>query len=167
MGVAALDTYMHRLVVDRCYAHDQLPGALASLGVSFEQLLVQADESKIAARKPSHNSRPRVAIKRQLRDRLLRETFQRYDDVSRALGMAGSSGVWGDIAAHMAPAITTKELKVRLNGIVDRRNQIVHEGDYLRLERPRNAKRNGMTYRQAAGDIDFLEALIDAIHAVV
>jgi RiboL-PSP-HEPN len=167
MAVAALDTYMHRLVVERCYEHEQLPGGLANLPIPFDQLLAQADEAKSAARNPPHESRPRVAVKRQLRDRLLRETFQRYDEVARALGMAGRGGLWNDIAARMNPATSADELKDRLNGIVDRRNQIVHEGDYLRLERPRNANRNGMSYGKAAQDIDFLSALIDAIHAAL
>jgi hypothetical protein len=167
MAVSALDTYMHRLVVDRCYMHGRLPGALAGLPTTFEQLLAQADETKIAARRPPYNSRPRVAVKRQLRDRLLRETFQRYDEVARALGMAGRGGLWEKIAGQMNPAMTTDALKRRLNGIVDRRNQIVHEGDYLRLERPRNSNRNGMSYSRASRDIEFLARLINAIHDVV
>src|SRR6266508_3758687 len=58
----------------------------------FEALLAQADAAKEAARDEPRNSRPRVGVKRQLRDRLLRETFQRYDEVANALGMAGRSG---------------------------------------------------------------------------
>lgn len=166
MAVAALDTYMHRLVVDRAFTHQTLPGALASLTVSFEQLLAQADDAAVAARKARHNSRPRVSVKRQLRDRLLRETFQRSDDISRALGMAGRSGLWTDIAANMAPPMSAKALKARLDAIVVRRNQIVHEGDYQRLERPRFSRRNGMTHAQAAANIDFVARLIDAIHGV-
>ena len=158
---------MHRVVVERCYTHEKLPGGLAQLSVPFEELLTQADETKVAARRPPHNNRPRVAVKRLLRDRLLRETFQRYDEVSRALGMAGQSGRWGDIAAAMSPPTTPQALKIRLDGIVDRRNQIVHEGDYLRLERPRDSGRNPMPHIVALADIRFLERLIDGIHAVI
>jgi hypothetical protein len=167
MAVAALDTYMHRLIVDRAYTHAELPGGLAKLEVPFEQLLAQADESKLAARRPPHNSRPRVAIKRQLRDRLLRDTFQRYEEVSRALGMVGRSGSWNAIGQSMAPPMTADQIRVRLNAIVVRRNQIVHEGDYERLERPQRARRNGMTRTEAAADINFLTALIDAVHTIV
>src|SRR5204863_1730947 len=103
MAVAALDTYMHRLVVERAYTHATLPGGLAKLDFPFEELLDQADASRDAARASPHNSRPRVAIKRQLRDRLLRETFQSYDDVSRALAMAGRSWSWSAIAAELSP----------------------------------------------------------------
>lgn len=167
MAVAALDTYMHRLVVARVFTHERLPGGLARLEVPFEVLLEQADDTARAARRPAHNSRPRVTVKRELRDRLLRETFQTYEAVSRALGMAGRSGDWRAIAAEMPVPIEPSKIKERLNAIVTRRNQIVHEGDYERLEKPRRAKLNGMAHRHAESDIDFIAALIDAIHAVV
>jgi hypothetical protein len=37
MAVAALDTYLHRLIVDRAFTHKELPGGLAKLDVSFER----------------------------------------------------------------------------------------------------------------------------------
>jgi hypothetical protein len=108
-----------------------------------------------------------VAVKRQLRDRLLRETFQRYDDVGRALAMAGRSKPWASIAAAMSPPTNPPALKLRLDEIVTRRNQIVHEGDYKRLERPRDPSRNLMPAGRAKADIDFLEQLIRAIHTTM
>lgn len=167
MAVAALDTYLHRLIVDRAYTHRELPGALAKLDVAFRELLEKADEAGVAARSEPHESRPRVGVKRQLRDRLLRETFQRYEDVARALGMAGHSRKWDAIGQSMKPALTPKQIRTRLNSIVMRRNQIVHEGDYRRLERPRNAGRNGISQTEARSDIDFIAQLVDAIHTVI
>jgi hypothetical protein len=167
MAVAALDTYMHRLIVERVYTHDKLPSALAKLDVTFDQLLGWADEAKAAARANAHNSRPRVAVKRQLRDRLLRETFQNYNDVGRAISMAGRSKKWDEVGRRLNPTLRPDEIRSRLNGIVMRRHQIVHEGDYRRLERPRDARRNGMTSAEAAADIDFIADLIDALHAVL
>ena len=133
----------------------------------FDQLLELADQSTGAAKKPSHELRSRVGVKRQLRDRLLRETFQTYDDVSKALGMAGQGGKWELIGTRLDPLLAPAEIKERLNAIVARRNQIVHEGDYERLERPRRATLNEITYKQAKDEIDFLAELIDAIHDVV
>jgi hypothetical protein len=166
MGVAALDTYMHRLIVERAYRHQRLPGRLARLTFSFRYALEQADTAGEAARAQPYNSRPRVPLKRALRDRLLLETFQRYDDVSDALGMAGLSGNWGPIGQALTPALQPDEIEGRLNAIVDRRNQIAHEGDYERLERPQTTRMNGITQPQAANDIAFLASLIDAIHSV-
>jgi hypothetical protein len=167
MAVAALDTYMHRLILERAYTHVKLPGALARLDVSFVELLTKADELKAAARAKPHQPRPRVAVKRQLRDRLLRETFQSYEDVSRALGMAGRSGSWDAIGQGFSPTMTPSEIKTRLSSIVIRRNQIVHEGDYKRLERPQRASRNGLSQKDAAREVTFLSDLIDAIHSAI
>jgi len=169
MAVAALDTYMHRLILERVYTHEdgKLPGALARLDLTIEAVLGWADESGVAARKKPHNSRPRVGVKRQLRDRLLRETFQSYENVSKALGMAGLSGKWEDIGKTFSPSMTPKQIRTRLDQIVIRRNQIVHEGDYRRLDRPRNSGRNGLGTTSARADINFIAQLIDAIHAVV
>ena len=169
MAVGALDTYMHRLILERAYKQPdkKLPGALAKLDLPFEHLLGWADEAGGAARRPPHNSRPRVAVKRQLRDRLLRETYQRFDDVSKALGMAGLAGKWDQIGAQLSPPMTPKQVRARLDAIVMRRNQIVHEGDYRRLERPRDSRRNSLHARQARADIDFVAQLIDAIHGVM
>jgi hypothetical protein len=167
MAVAALDTYMHRLIVERAFLHKELPGGLASLEVGFDKLLGQADATGVAARSAPRNSRPRVGVKKVLRERLLRETFQNAEAVSRALGMTGRTGAWASIAENMAQPVPHKDAKARLDGIVRRRNQIVHEGDYLRKERPRGPERNLMTLKQARADIDFVEELIDAIHTVI
>jgi hypothetical protein len=166
MAVAALDTYMHRLVVTRAYEHDEMPGGLAALSVTFGDLVAQA-ETVVAARKKSHNIRPKVRAKRILRERLSRETFQRSEDVSRALGMAGKSGKWQDIADAMSGSWSSKSAKEQLDGIVDRRNAIVHEGDYERSERPRDARTVAMTRTEASDSVELLADLIEAIHSVI
>lgn len=167
MAVAALDTYMHRLILERAYTHKALPKTLAQLDVSFELLLAQADETRDSARAKPHNSRPRVGVKRQLQDRLLRETFQSYNAVSQALTMAGRPKAWAAIGKEMSPRRNSKEIRERLNSIVHRRNQIVHEGDYERLQKPQKAKLNRLTQNEARRDIDFISQIINAIHAVV
>jgi hypothetical protein len=63
--------------------------------------------------------------------------------------------------------MTSDQIKIRLNAIVMRRNQIVHEGDYKRVERPQTAEGNGISSSDARADVAFLATLIDAIHAVV
>lgn len=167
MAVAALDTYMHRLILERAYTHQTLPKRLAQLDVSFEQLLAQADETRDAARAEPHNSRPRVGVKRQLQERLLRDTFQSYNAVSQALTMAGQPKAWTAIGEEMSPQKSPEQIREHLNSIVHRRNQIVHEGDYERLQKPQNAKLNGLSQGEARQDIEFIEQVIDAIHAVV
>lgn len=166
MAIAALDTYMHRLVVTRVYEHEELPGGLAALTVGFGDLVAQA-EASVKARQEGRDVRPKVQAKRVLRDRLLRETFQRPDDVSRALGMAGKSQSWPDIAAEMPGSWTPKALKKRLSAIVGRRNAIVHEGDYERQQRPRTAKPIPIEETEAKEAVEFLANLVRAIRSVI
>ncbi len=125
MAVAALDTYMHRLVVSRAYLHEDLPLKLADVTVRFGDLIDQADAAVIAHNE-GRRSRPRVAAKRLLRERLLRETFQRPDRVTDALSMAGVPKAWSVIAAAMAGAPKPEDLRSTLNALVERRNAIVH-----------------------------------------
>ena len=44
MAVAALDTYLHRMVLERAYRQKSLPNSLGKLSMTFSQLLEQADE---------------------------------------------------------------------------------------------------------------------------
>ena len=166
MGVAALDTYMHRLVVHRVYWHDKLPKGIAKLTMDFEYALAQADESAELARAAPANTRPRVPLKRALRDRLLRDSFQTFESVSNALAMAGLKKAWSSIGAAMAPQQDSEQIKERLNVIVRRRNQIAHEGDYVRLEKPQTARVNDISQADADLDVAYLEDLIDAIHTI-
>ncbi len=166
MAVAALDTYMHRLVVSRAYLHEDLPLKLADVTVRFGDLIDQADAAVIAHNE-GRRSRPRVAAKRLLRERLLRETFQRPDRVTDALSMAGVPKAWSVIAAAMAGAPKPEDLRSTLNALVERRNAIVHEGDYERLDRPQRSTLNAVTTTEAGNAVDFVRQLIDAIHSVV
>lgn len=126
-----------------------------------------AAEASVKARQEGRDVRPKVQAKRVLRDRLLRETFQRPDDVSRALGMAGKSQSWPDIAAEMPGSWTPKALKKRLSAIVGRRNAIVHEGDYERQQRPRTAKPIPIEETEAKEAVEFLANLVRAIRSVI
>ena len=81
--------------------------------------------------------------------------------------MVGKSGSWPDIATEMGGSWTTTSLKNRLNAVVDRRNAIVHEGDYERQERPQTAKPVSIDEAEARGSVDFMDALIEAIHRVI
>jgi membrane-associated HD superfamily phosphohydrolase len=74
---------------------------------------------------------------------------------------------WDEIGARMAPPMTPVGIRKRLNAIIVRRNQIVHEGDYERLERPQSAKRNDISHSDASEHVEFIARLVDAIHAVI
>jgi len=165
LAIAALDTYMHRLIVDRASMWGPLPRKLADVEVRFDQLVTEAKASYEAARREPFNSRPGVRTKSVLRNQLLLKTFQSSRQIEEALAMAGAAGNWGRIGQELG--MTRAQIDARLNPIVARRNQIVHEGDYERLDRPQQARLNTLSENEARSRIQFLRELVNAIHAVI
>jgi hypothetical protein len=163
MAVAALDTYMQRLVVSNAYKQTPMPRKLADVTIRFGDLIELADAAVVASRE-DRNIRPRVPAKRLLRERLLRETFQRYERVGEAMAMAGKAKSWEDIAAAMPGGLTQEAVRSSLNSLVERRNAIVHEGDYERLDRPQRATVTRVSPREARQSVKFISDLIGAIH---
>jgi len=167
MSVAAIDSYMHALVLRRLAdvrrAAD-LPKALSKLDLPFSQLADLADAAN-AAQRQKKRSRPWVQVKAALQERLLTETFQSFEQVATALSMTGIKEAWRKIADELGE--TSQENKDWLNRLVHRRNQVVHEGDLKRAARPRKLKFNDIDPSSVKQDVDWMEALIDAIDKVV
>ena len=67
----------------------------------------------------------------------------------------------------MPTPIPSADLRKRLDGIVRRRNRIVHEGDYEPLERPRTPRLIPMSLREARREVRFIEDLVTAIHTAL
>jgi hypothetical protein len=164
LAIAALDAYMHRLIVDQSDMWDSLPAKLAGLEVRFDQLVDGAKASYNAARREPFKSRPGVHVKNVLRNQLLSKSFQSPQHIENALTMAGASGNWESIGTHMG--MTKKQISDRLSPIVLRRNQIAHEGDYERKDRPRTPRLNSISDADARSDIQFLRSLVDAINSI-
>lgn len=165
--VTGIDSYMHWLVYKQLSAlrnEGDLPRSFAKLDVPFTELASLAD-SVLEARSRNVNSRPWVKVKNTMQQRLLKETFQSYDQVSTAFAMAGVEKGWTRVSAELGaqPA----EIKARLNRLVHRRNQIVHEADITRSSRPRSLKYNAIQQAQVVSDVDWVESLIKAVEKVV
>ena len=97
--------------------------------------------------------------------RVLKKTFQSFDEVSIALSLAGIKDGWSRTAKQMG--CTSKEIEGRLNKIVHRRNQIVHEGDIKRALRPRQLQYNEIGQKEIVADLDWIEQLLNSIDVVV
>lgn len=163
MGVAALDTYMHALVLTHLSANRaELPKPLQRLAVDFREL-TQLAEKVVVAQRRDRTSRPWVQVKNALHRKLLTMTFQAYEDVGTAMAMVGVKKGWEMVAREMG--CTPVEIKAALGGLVYRRDQIVHEGDIRRLVRPRAVQRNPIDPEQVKADLDWLGGLIAAIDA--
>jgi hypothetical protein len=119
-GVAALDAYVHGVVLDR--AVDILMGRLSvspvrtKIGLTFHTV-----QEVLTAESPGQSE---LAARSHIAQRLAFETFQKPDAIADALAMVGIRGIWG--AAFQGNAGSEK---TGLAVVVDRRNRIVHSCD--------------------------------------
>jgi len=119
-AVAALDSYIHGVVLDR--AVDLLTGRLqAAPSVTKVGLDFGAVKDIMNAGSPSEIE---LAARSHIAQRLALETFQRPDDIAKALAMVGLGRVWST-AFPADPG----GAKTAVGVIVDRRNRIVHSCD--------------------------------------
>lgn len=118
-AVAALDAYVHGVTLDR--AVDILLGRLAP-GATQQKIGLHfgAVQLLLAAASPGDVE---ITARTYIAERLARETFQRPDDIGKALAMVGIGKVW---STAFADAETTK---TSLGLIIDRRNRIAHSCD--------------------------------------
>lgn len=167
MAVAAIDSYMHAVILRRIAdvrKRADLPKALARQEIPFSEIADLADTS-IDARHNNRLSRPWVQVKTSLQKRLLKETFQTSEQVANALAMAGVDKAWSKIAPELGEK--PEDVKKRLDSLVHRRNQIVHEGDMKRASRPQRLKFNDIDHVKAQDSIDWVDTLIKAMDKVV
>jgi hypothetical protein len=166
MAVAAIDSYMHAIVLRRVSTvrKEELPKILRRVAIPFEELASLADTS-LEARRAKRRARPWVQVKNTLQRCLLQETFQSFDQVGDALAMAGVEKGWSKVAAQLGEPADS--IKATLNALVHRRNQIVHEGDVMRASRPRRLRLNQIYHQTTKEEIDWVESLLDAVEAVV
>lgn len=160
-GVAALDTYLHWAIAD--VPLTGMPTALKSLEIPFEDLIVLS-EAVVADRE---KIRPKVRARRVLERVTLTMTFQSSRSVERAMLMLGVRKAFNKIADHIQPRQAPAEVKARLDRIVHRRNQIVHEGDLQRQSRPQNIKREIAAGDKTADDLSWIRSLVMAVDAAL
>lgn len=165
LGLASLDTYMHWAIGRRTFS-DPIPPELAKVGVPFGEMLQIANAS-VVARNEGKRNRPQISVRTVLNEKLLELTFQSPRRIETGMKMVGVIKCWNAISEviepHQAPAV----LKDRLGKLTHRRNQIVHEGDFTRQQRPQKLKREAIDSKYVAGELDWIESFIMAIDTVV
>ncbi|WP_369929891.1 HEPN domain-containing protein [Xanthomonas sp. NCPPB 2632] len=167
MAVTAIDSHMHWLVYRRISdvrREGDLPKALAKLDLPFTEVASLAD-AIVQGRKIGKDTRPWVKVKNAMQKRLLKETFQSFEQVAGAFSWAGIEKPWSRVAEKLNTS--TDDIKSRLNSLVHRRNQIVHEGDIARASRPRSLKYNDINHAMVTDHVTWVESLIGAIEQVV
>jgi hypothetical protein len=165
-AVAGIDAYMHWQVytsISRVGSVSELPPSLANLDLQVGDLAELADAVIEARRHRAHVlAWEHVAL--AVQQRLLRETFQSFDQIGRAFAMAGVAKGWARVSDKLT--IPASVIKQELNKITQRRNQIVHEGDIARSPRPRKLEYNGIDHQTVIDTIDWIDALVGAMDEV-
>lgn len=167
MSVVALDAYVHWTVFLKLSTVRQradIPKGLQRLDLAFGDIASLAD-SAVSARHRGTAFRPWVQVKNAVQKRLQQMTIQNSNAVAEALSFLGITSLWRKVAQRLT--LSADVVTSRLNSIVARRNQIVHEGDLQRHQRPRRVSHNSITRAGVANDIAFMENLIDAMHAEI
>lgn len=94
------------------------------------------------------------------------QAFQTPEKVGDALSFIWTENhKWQVISGNMKNTITERDLKTKLNNIVIRRNQIVHEGDCIKSVFP--LKQQTISESDAKDVIGFISELVAAIHLSV
>ncbi|MFG2510312.1 hypothetical protein ACGFOW_32980 [Streptomyces rubiginosohelvolus] len=119
-AVAALDSYVHGVVLDR--AVEILLGQTAPARSSTRVgLHFNAVREIVGSGNPIDRE---ITARTHIAQRLALETFQKPDDVGNAMAMVGINKVW-----TLAFSSNIEQIKKSLGLIVARRNQIVHSCD--------------------------------------
>lgn len=149
-SVAALDTYLHWALADTPL--DNMPSALKR-----SEAMVQ-NRDKI---------RPKVRARGILERETRRQTFQSSRGAEEAMLLLGIRRAFNKIASEIRPHQSAQDVQDRLNRIVNRRNQVVHEGDLQRQSRPQRVKRGTLDPAGLQADLDWIEKPIFTIDRVV
>jgi hypothetical protein len=119
-AVAALDSYVHGVIMDR--AVDILMNRLPSAGTDTKVGLHFDAVARIVNAPTAADAE--LMARGFVADRLTLETFQRPDDIGRGLAMVGIPKAWST-AFPTGPHPHTTALRL----VVSRRNRIVHQCD--------------------------------------
>ncbi len=191
LAVAAVDAYFHMRVLRSVQSRKKLRGAIEKVKVEFADVVsvtnklreAQAraeranDETKKKAKKKKAKKkkkaererksapRPWVVLKRLLREKLLTVTFQSPRGVESALSMVGVRKPWTKLVT-VGIAANGDEIKERLSSIVHRRNQIVHEGDMRRMDRPQQVVLNDVDHAAIGSDLAWLRSFVAAVDTI-
>ena len=149
-SVAVLDAYFHDKIkykAGKFSLHD-MPPALAGFEVPLRDL-VKWEEAE----------RKGNVIRNWLTDRLSYQPLQRKDDIAKALKLVGIESVWSTIE----PDENKRDSLISdMHDLIQRRNQISHEGDR------QSSRRSGKELRPinrsyASWSVDFVKKLVGKI----
>lgn len=171
-AVSAMDRYFHDIILNNVLSllsrkSDEIPKGLSNFVIPLGDVEA-AIKHVIRSRRSEHKAaRPRTKIKQCFSEALHRKTFQKPNEIDEAFKMLGIRNIWSSICGELETVNDANEARKKLNQIVKRRNQIVHEGDVRRSERARETKTNQIWPRETRNEIEWISELIRAADKVV
>lgn len=166
-SVSALDRYIHEIVVKYFLRILSLPKAEQSKEFQSISLPVNAVKSAVDKLRADPDARPGGIIKEAVRKVLHRDfTFQSASGLQKAATMLGVKDFWRKVSAKKNGQASLV-IQNRINEIVRRRNQIVHESDLIIQQRARHIKMRDISKQQALDIVLDVKSLVRAIDQVV
>lgn len=167
-GVSALDRYVHERVVKGFVTAFRASELLrnqrefsvpATLAIEIVQRVHNAD--------PDKNIRPANEIRKAIQKVLHKRPFQSWREVEYGFSLLGYKNLAGRIKeVHGINDNDVDQIKTGLGKIVDRRNQIVHEGDLPRHQRGGDATVREITPIWVSDSLDLLRDLANKLDAI-
>lgn len=161
MTVSALDAYFHAKIIAhvvKCARRGKkMPRALRKSHISIPEF-VASEKYK----------RRMTIIRNSLHRQLGYQSFQQPSKISKGLALVGVVDFWEKVAKRLK--LSSGELQEQLEVIVDRRNQIAHEGDLSQSKKARN-KPHDLKPKFVTDALSFTESFVmraeDEINAQV
>lgn len=162
MAGAAIDTYFHQRIFKEATIAPITKKA-GEVGIRLRDV-DHIIETMLESRRAATNGRPRVILKRNLREQLARETYQGVLGIEQAAEYLAIRNPWQYVADELGT--TPGAAKQRIAETYQRRNRIAHEGDLVREERPRTINRQPLGPDDAQAALDLAEATVRAFDEV-
>jgi len=147
MLVSAIDTSIHELVINAVLFELKEERSIFNL----DKILIEISVS----RESDFDQRLRL-IEACLRQNYSKESFQSSRKIEITLAKIGITKIWSRLASSLG--MSPEDIKIKLDLLVRRRNQIVHEGDLDHLHCLREISREDLLQ-----SLEFTKALISEI----
>ena len=149
MMVSAIDTSIHELIINAVMFEIREDKSIFTLS----NIKVGA----LAAKESNAVIRTRL-IESDLRRQFAKESFQSSRQIESSLAQIGITKIWTKLSSTLKQS--PEDVKIRLDLLVRRRNQIVHEGDLDHLHSIRDINRQDV-YDSLAFTKNLVEGIID------
>ena len=167
LAVGGLDRYVHERIVQK------IIGALKKRQLSVSQerfsipavLALRAAEAVRRAARVRKQARPANEIRKKIQEIMHQQTFQSWHQIEEAFELIGIKGLKGRIQ-RLYRHSNFEKIKAQLNGIVDKRNRIAHEGDLVRHARGGKAHPNPIHRNYVDGSLIFLDDLVSNLESI-